>query len=97
MISVKSALSIYNGLSIPVEIVGVLNERHYNLTTMQVEQWYIVPLSMVKCDLHCRPLKRKSNYALSNEYLDWKDVRSHEERGILLSCFTNSKPYNAMR
>lgn len=97
VVTVTSALSVRNNLSFPIDLVGVLNEKTFNLNTIQVNETYFVPLPMILSTLYCRPLKAKASYCFCKKDLNWRDVARHETRGINLLSSTVAEKGDVLR
>ncbi|XP_057301627.1 intermembrane lipid transfer protein VPS13D-like isoform X2 [Hydractinia symbiolongicarpus] len=97
VVTVTSALSVRNNLSFPIDLVGVLNEKTFNLSTIQVNETYFVPLPMILSTLYCRPLKAKASYCFCKKDLNWRDVARHETRGINLLSSTDGEKSDVLR
>ena len=98
IIIVKSALTVQNKLFVPVEIMAVINDKQFNLTTLSPGAFYHVPLPMVTGDLFCRPVKTLNcEYQYCYESLKWRSVFTAEEKGLLYECESVTKPLQIFR
>ena len=97
VVTVKSALTVINHLTYPVEMMAILNDRQYKLTAIEVQGSYVVPLPMLRCHLYCRPLQKNVTYDYCTDDLNWREVIRHGEKGFLRVCKTSTKPPSFIR
>lgn len=95
VITVHSALTVVNELSLPVELMASLNSKEHSMCVLPSKGSFHVPVQLLKGQLFVRPLKENTDFEFSEDDLCWREAAAVEERNFGRRCKTNAafQPY----